>query len=75
MAAPVLDDLARRNAGKLLVLKVDVDREQAIAGHMRIQGIPAFVLFHGGHEVARRAGLASRQDLEAWIAASTRNAA
>ena len=75
MAAPVMNDIGRHNAGKLLLLKVDVDKESATAGRMGIQGIPAFVLFQGGKEVARRAGLASRKDLEAWIAGSTRAAA
>ncbi len=49
-------------------MNVDEDGRAAAAHH--IQGIPAFVLFHGGREVARRAGLASRRDLEAWIARS-----
>ena len=75
MAAPAVDELARRNAGKVLVLKVDVDADGRTASAYRIQGIPAFVLFQGGREVARRAGLASRPDLEAWIARSAPAAA
>jgi thioredoxin 2 len=75
MAAPALADLGRRNAGKVLVLKVNVDENGALADRLRIQGIPAFVLFQGGSEVARRAGLASRASLEKWIAASTQAAA
>jgi thioredoxin 2 len=70
-AAPVVAELARRNAGRMLVLKVNVDADQAAASRHRIQGIPAFVLFEGGREVARRAGVASRADLEGWIARST----
>ena len=67
MAAPAIAELGHRNAGKLLVLKVNVDENQAIAGELRIQGIPAFVLFQGGREIARRAGLASRAELERWV--------
>jgi thioredoxin 2 len=70
-AAPVVADVARRNAGRMLVLKVNVDEDNAAANRYRIQGIPAFVLFQDGREVARRAGLASRSDLEAWAARST----
>jgi thioredoxin 2 len=66
MAAPAVAELARGNAGKMLVLKVNVDENQAIAGGLKIQGIPAFVLFQGGKEIARRAGLASRAELERW---------
>jgi thioredoxin 2 len=75
MAAPAVASLGRRRAGKLLVLKLDVDHDSRAATAWRIQGIPAFVLFQGGREVARRAGLASEADLEAWIAGSTRAAA
>jgi thioredoxin 2 len=67
MAAPAVAELAARNAGKALVLKLNVDDDQQAAARHRIQGIPAFVLFHGGREVARRAGLASRAELEAWM--------
>jgi hypothetical protein len=33
------------------------------------------VLFQGGREIARRAGLASRADLERWIDQAARSAA
>jgi thioredoxin 2 len=71
MAAPAVAELARRNAGQVLVLKVNVDADNQSAGRFRVQSIPAFVLFHQGREVARRVGLASRADLERWIAGST----
>ncbi|AUX40282.1 thioredoxin [Sorangium cellulosum] len=69
MVAPAVEELGRKNAGKLLVFKVDVDANSDEARHRRIQGVPAFVLFHGGREVDRRAGVTSRADLERWIAA------
>jgi thioredoxin 2 len=74
VAAPALAELGRRHAGKLQVLKVDVDHDGQAAAKHHIQGIPAFVLFQGGREVARRTGVASRPELEAWVARSTRAA-
>jgi thioredoxin 2 len=74
-AAPVIDELGRRNAGRVLVLKVDVDDDRLAANRHHIQGIPAFVLFQGGREIARRTGLASRAELESWIARTARAAA
>ncbi|WP_437289442.1 thioredoxin family protein [Sorangium sp. So ce406] len=68
VAAPILDELGRRNAGEVLVLKLDTDADPAEAGRRRIQGVPTFVLFHGGRELDRRSGVASRADLERWIA-------
>jgi thioredoxin 2 len=75
MAAPAVAELAQRQAGKVLVLKVNVDEDQATATRFRIQGIPAFVLFLGGREIGRRAGLASRAELEGWVAQTARAAA
>jgi len=75
MAAPVVAELGRRQAGKVLVLKVNVDEDQRAADRWRIRGIPAFVLFQGGQEVARRAGLSSLTDLEAWVAKGAKAAA
>ena len=72
VAAPAIAELGKRNAGRLLVLKVNVDEDRSAAGKYRIQGIPAFVLFQGGRELGRRAGLTSRADLEAWIARTVR---
>ncbi|XXT21885.1 thioredoxin [Sorangium sp. So ce429] len=68
VVAPVLDELGRGNAGKVLVLKLDIDADRAEAERRRIQGVPTFVLFHGGREVDRRSGVTSRADLERWIA-------
>lgn len=75
MAAPAIAELGQRNAGRVLVLKVDVDADPRAANTYRISGIPAFVLYQGGREIGRRTGLASRADLEAWIAQTSRAAA
>ncbi|XXY46722.1 thioredoxin domain-containing protein [Sorangium sp. So ce269] len=68
VVAPVLDELGRGNAGKVLVLKLDIDADGVEAERRRIQGVPTFVLFDGGSEVDRRSGVTSRADLERWIA-------
>ena len=75
VAGPAVAELGRRNAGRVLVLKVNVDEAQDAAGRHRIQGIPAFVLFEGGREVGRRTGAVSRAELEGWIQRTARAAA
>lgn len=74
-AAPAVAELGRRNAGRVLVLKVNVDEAREAAARYRIQGIPAFVLFEGGQEIGRRSGVASRAELEGWIKQTARPAA
>ncbi len=72
MAAPIIDEIARRKAGEMIVLKLDIDAAPEIADRLRIQGVPTFALFEGGREVARRSGVVPRAELERWIASSVR---
>jgi thioredoxin 2 len=66
--APVLDAVARDLAGRVLVAKLDTDRNPAMATRFGIRGIPTLVVFRGGREVAREVGAVSRPRLEALVA-------
>jgi len=72
MMAPILDDLARRHAGELLVAKLDTDRAPDVAERFGIRGIPTLILFDGGSEAARETGAVPRERIEALLAAHTR---
>ena len=48
MVAPVLEQLAEEYAGRLKIVKVNVDRAPATAARFRIQSIPTLTLFVGG---------------------------
>ena len=72
---PTVEDLAQRQAGKLLALKVDIDADPRAAQQHRVQAVPTLVLFQGGREIGRKTGVASRSELEAWIAEATRSPA
>jgi len=67
MAAPVLDGIARKHPGRLLVLKLNTDENQNAAVRHRVQGIPLFVIFRDGHERARQTGLLPREGFERWV--------
>lgn len=56
MMAPVIDQIASEMAGKVKVLKVDVDRNQKAAHDYKIQGVPTFILFKKGKIVWQQAG-------------------
>ena len=64
MVAPILDQLAERNAGRLTVAKVDVDREPGLAATYRVSGIPTLILFDGGVPVKTIVGARPLASLE-----------
>ncbi|AHJ96702.1 thioredoxin [Hymenobacter swuensis] len=57
--APILEQVASQHQGKLKVIKIDVDRNQAAAQQFRVQSIPTLILFHKGQPVWRQAGVVS----------------
>ena len=63
--APALDDLAGEQVGRVLVLKVDTDRDPAAAARYGIRGIPTLIAFENGREVRRHVGMADPATLKA----------
>jgi thioredoxin 2 len=65
--APVLERLAAERAGRLKVLKVNVDEEPALSARFAVQGIPLIVLIEGGAETARLTGALPYDRMRAWL--------
>jgi thioredoxin 1 len=63
MIAPVLEELASEQAGRLKVAKLDVDANGQTAMRYQVQSIPTMILFRDGQEVARLIGAMSKRDL------------
>lgn len=58
MMAPALEQLARERAGRLKVVKLNVDDHPTVASRFNVQGIPLLVLTRDGSELARLTGAA-----------------
>ena len=65
--APLLDDVANRRAGQMLVLKLDTDQNPATGQRFGIRGIPTLIAFRDGKEVSRRVGAVPSAELEAFL--------
>ncbi|MEN8374075.1 MAG: thioredoxin [Gemmatimonadota bacterium] len=63
--APIIDKIARERMGELLVGKLDTDRASEVSAKLGIRGIPTFILFRDGKEVAREVGAVAPAQLEA----------
>jgi thioredoxin 1 len=55
-AAPTIDALAEEFAGRVKVVKVNVDDSSKNAVEQGVRGIPNFIVFKGGQRVAQFVG-------------------
>ncbi len=60
---PILDQLKTKQKEKIRILKIDVDKNPAIADQFKIKGVPTFMLFKQGEVVWRKSGVMSLSDL------------
>ncbi len=65
--APEIGKVAERNAGRLLVVKVNTDVDPAVGAAHRIQGIPTMAVFRGGREMARTSGARPAAQIEGFV--------
>ncbi len=63
MMAPELKRFAENNKDSVRVLKVDIDKNQATAGHYKIQGVPTLILFKQGKILWRQSGAMSAKQI------------
>lgn len=66
--APILDQVALEQAGRVLVAKLDTDRNPVSASSFQIRGIPTLVAFRNGREESREVGAVPKGRLDALIA-------
>lgn len=64
---PSLEELSDEYAGKLKIVKVNVDENPESPAALGVRGIPALFLFKGGEVVANKMGAAPKAALKAWI--------
>jgi len=66
--APALDQVAQEMAGKLKVVKLDVDQNPNVTGKYGIRAMPTLILFKNGQVAAQHTGaLVQKKRLEDWI--------
>jgi thioredoxin 1 len=71
MIGPVVEKLASDLSSTLLVGKVDVDHNPALAAEYSVQSIPTLILFKGGRAVGRATGFQSEPQLRKFVAANS----
>ena len=68
MLAPVIEEIATENVGKIKVGKVNVDEQEELAVMFGISAIPTVVAIKDGEVVGKSVGVKTKEDLIKLIA-------
>ena len=66
MLAPALEVLSMERSN-VKVVKVNVDEQEALAGHFGIMSVPTLYLYNDGNLIAERKGFHTLDMLKEWI--------
>jgi thioredoxin 1 len=67
MIAPIIEELARDNAGAIKVAKINIDDSPNVAASYGVSSIPTLMLFKGGEVVDRFVGVQPKSRLQGAI--------
>jgi thioredoxin 2 len=65
--SPALEQVARELAGKIKLVKVDVDKAPKLSERFSVQAVPTLLLLQDGQVIARQAGAAPARVLRQWV--------
>jgi thioredoxin 2 len=65
--SPALTRLAHERAGKVKLVKVDVDKAPGLSSRYDVQAVPTLLVLRGGEVVARQTGAAPANVLREWL--------
>ena len=61
--SPIVEQIGKEIQGQARVLKIDVDKNQAVAAQYQIQAVPTFMIFKKGEMVWRQPGGADKMTI------------
>ena len=65
--APILKDVKKDLGDAVKIVKIDVDKNQALASKYQVRGVPTMILFKNASQLWRQSGVLQKQDLIAII--------
>lgn len=68
--SPLLEKMAAERAGRIKLVKVNVDDSPRTAMRFNASGIPTLLFMRDGAEVSRQVGAVPKPQLDAWVNAN-----
>lgn len=72
MMKPVLEELKKKMGNKIIILKIDIDKNISLSSEYRIQSVPTLVLWKQGEIIWRQSGALSLNELERILSSHIR---
>ena len=63
MMAPIIDNLAKKFLGRVIIAKLDTSRNSMAPAHYRIRGVPTLIVFKDGQAVDQMTGAMPEETL------------
>ncbi len=63
MLAPILKQVKESLGERITIIKIDVDKNQAIVAQYQVRGVPTMLLFQNGKQLWRQSGVLSKEEL------------
>jgi len=60
---PILKEVKDSMGERISIIKIDVDKNQALAGTYQVRGVPTMILFQNGKQLWRQSGVLSKQQI------------
>ncbi|MFG3268532.1 thioredoxin family protein [Streptomyces bobili] len=67
MVSPALEQVATELAGRIKLVKADIDQSPALAGRFEVQAVPTLLILDHGRTLARQAGAPPAPALHQWV--------
>jgi thioredoxin 1 len=67
MMKPILEDLRNSMGDQIRILKIDIDRNPAVASSLNISGVPTIILYQNGKMLWRQSGVVPAKQLQSII--------
>lgn len=61
--APILKEVKDEMGETLKIVKIDVDKNQSIAGKYHVRGVPTMILFKKGKTLWRQSGVVQKSEI------------
>ena len=63
MLGPILKEVKDILGDEVNIVKIDVDKNQALAAQYQVRGVPTMILYKNGQQVWRQSGVVQTKDL------------